>query len=504
MYTMYVHKSSNPMPKTPYLLLSPHGIFHFRLVPTRAMREFRPDLPSEIRISLRTRDRREAVLKSHFLAYHYQSAAMGIKIKTGDYPSLIHTLTDAQGRTHTIDFEAHEADAALKIIQSLTGEPETVLVQPAEPKTTRPGRSPRLSVVIAEYGEAAKLKSWDYEQGPALREFREFSSVQAIMGQLDTYVGSLSDQMVRRYREKLVKTPSGTRSLRDYWANNPDSTATPASPKTANKKLSHVRGFLKWAYRQQYIKGDLAPLLYDEKTTASKGYLPFTADELKSIFESDFFIKPKASYSYWVPLLSLYMGCRENELCQLFVRDVREYDNPELTMIPDEHKDLPKPMCLHITEEIDPADQKKLSDGERKKLKNPAAKRWVPLHPKLVELGFIDFVESCRKAGQVRLFPELLYDKKNAYGRYMGRDFTELLDELKIHVLRKKVFHSLRSNFNVAMQLVSAPDEVREKLMGHTPQSVNRSNYGNVLNPWEGLKWMGKIEYEMTHPPYKG
>jgi len=91
------------MRKVAHLVQSRHRIFYFRYVPPARLRQQSPELPSEIRISLRTRDPREAMRQSHFLAYHFQSLAMG-KDKTAPfYPQLTHVFPDIHGREHTLE-----------------------------------------------------------------------------------------------------------------------------------------------------------------------------------------------------------------------------------------------------------------------------------------------------------------------------------------------------------------------------------------------------------------
>ena len=82
------------MAKTGYLLKSRHGIFYFRFVPPARLKQQSPGLPSEIRISLRTRDPREAARQSHLLACHYTSLAMGEK---PFYPQLTHLISRGGG-----------------------------------------------------------------------------------------------------------------------------------------------------------------------------------------------------------------------------------------------------------------------------------------------------------------------------------------------------------------------------------------------------------------------
>ena len=56
----------------------------------------------------------------------------------------------------------------------------------------------------------------------------------------------------------------------------------------------------------------------------------FDEQDLKNIFnlrklKSESIDKNKSAY-YWVPLLGLYTGARLNELCQLYVNDIKEID----------------------------------------------------------------------------------------------------------------------------------------------------------------------------------
>lgn len=58
---------------------------------------------------------------------------------------------------------------------------------------------------------------------------------------------------------------------------------------------------------------------------------------------------------------------------------------------------------LNITDEGDDA----------KSVKTIAARRKVPVHPQLIQLGFLDFVASRRQG--VRLFPDYSYSTNGGY-----------------------------------------------------------------------------------------
>jgi integrase len=75
---------------------------------------------------------------------------------------------------------------------------------------------------------------------------------------------------------------------------------------------------------------------------------------------------------------------RLNEACQLYLDDIRQ-DNAGIWFI-------------SIND-----------DAEDKSLKTKASEREVPIHSKLIEFGFLNYVNQVRTLGHKRLFPELNY-----------------------------------------------------------------------------------------------
>ncbi|HIF9546799.1 TPA: hypothetical protein ACX6S8_003024 [Photobacterium damselae] len=73
----------------------------------------------------------------------------------------------------------------------------------------------------------------------------------------------------------------------------------------------------------------------------------------------------------------LYHGCCPSEACQLQVRDIEQGTLP----------------CIKFTD---------LGDVQR--LKNASSKRAILVHPKLLELGFMAYVEQRKQIKQKQLF----------------------------------------------------------------------------------------------------
>ena len=81
-------------------------------------------------------------------------------------------------------------------------------------------------------------------------------------------------------------------------------------------------------------------------------------------------------YQYWIPLVALFTGARQNEIAQLYQDNFKVIDG-----IP----------CIHIA---------KTHDDQN--LKTKSSIRHVPIHPILAQLGFLDFLIDMKIKGQPR------------------------------------------------------------------------------------------------------
>ena len=161
------------------------------------------------------------------------------------------------------------------------------------------------------------------------------------------------------------------------------------------------------------------------------------------------------SYCFWLPPLALFTGARLNELCQLRVHDIIE-DSHGVRLI-----------------SIN-------ANGFDKSLKNQQSAREIPICSKLVDLGFLEFVEERRLAGgaDALLFSELVFDAKHLYSRSPSRFFcgpvtgTGLIGESCPVALEGGLnFKSFRRSFAVRLERSGIPAETIAHLLGHRPSS---------------------------------
>jgi integrase len=138
----------------------------------------------------------------------------------------------------------------------------------------------------------------------------------------------------------------------------------------------------------------------------------FKPPELVRLFGSAAYAElaqaPDMAHRYWLPLLALYTGARPRELCQI---------NPQVDY--GMADDIP---FFRISEETaaDEGVVKTVKTGEE---------RHVPIHPELIRLGFLAYVDGVKDQGARRLFPGFPVHKGNPYAR-AGDWFSGFLDEL--------------------------------------------------------------------------
>jgi integrase len=237
----------------------------------------------------------------------------------------------------------------------------------------------------------------------------------------------------------------------------------PISAKTAQVQLANFSSFFAWAVREHLIPRSpavgLQPL--QEKRSKEEGRQPFSDGDLAKLFSDVLFrerydrVAPRQLGRYWVPLLALYHGSRLNELCQLEVADVGTEDG-----IP----------FLHIREES--------ATDEEKHLKTRNAERVIPIHPVLQRLGFIEYVEAIRKAGNGRLFPSLTKSATGYYSDNFSKWFARFSDKCGVTDGRL-AFHSFRHGFRDAAREADIPREVAQALGGWSGDDDSTSeDYG--------------------------
>lgn len=248
----------------------------------------------------------------------------------------------------------------------------------------------------------------------------------------------------------------------------------PMNPVSANTYIMRLSSMMAWAAREGLIANNPAEgLLLPEAGRAKDKRLPFTTDELNSIFSYEKMLHHQRNNdaAFWIPMLSLWTGARLNELCQLHVSDIQTHNNIHSMAI--------------------------MSD-EKRRLKTVNSERVIPLHPQLIRLGFMEYVAAVRKAGSVKLFPTLKPGSKGSLSDKFSKDFARYLQKIGVKH-SKNCFHSFRHNFRDALREAGIEREIVQALGGWKDKTAGvEDNYGRGHAMQRLSDAVCKICYKLT------
>jgi integrase len=242
------------------------------------------------------------------------------------------------------------------------------------------------------------------------------------------------------------------------------------SVKTINIKMEKLGGFFNWCADHEYIDNSPArKMTLKLKHKAHEERQPYTSDELKKIITN---LRPDTltawtPYKMWVALIAMFSGARQSEICQLYLDDIKVFE------------EIP---CFIIQD-----------DKDDKKVKTDAGHRKVPIHPALLQLGLLDYVIELKNNKQERLWPEL-EKRAKGYGQMYQR-FFQRFNRSHITEDKRKVFHSLRHNFTNTLKQKGVEESRIAELVGHAVNSMTFGRYGKPFIPKVLLEAMNKLEY---------
>lgn len=332
------------------------------------------------------------------------------------------------------------------------------------PASASPSVADTLSAAYVGWKKATSpTQTTDREFDYAIRRFTELHG--------DLRVEDIRKSHVRAYREALQAIPvsrSGALktatlpALLEWSSNNPD--APRYKTNSINKLLGGVQAVVLWADANGFIPDDKSwadPFARMRLPKPEPDPILWTREQLKLLFNSPVYVesyRPQAGAgeaAYWMPLLALFSGARQGELAPMTADDVQE-DEP--TGI----------LYLRIAE-----------DRERgARLKTRSSRRVVPVHPELVRLGFLDYVEGRRRQSgpKAPFFPLLEKGSRDGFADNWSKWFGRYLAKIGIGD-DGPVFHSFRHNFKDALRSQGASEDINDALTGHSGGGVGRG-YG--------------------------
>lgn len=334
-----------------------------------------------------------------------------------------------------------------------TGQPAHPLIANAAlPPDEKPPVSMR--ALVADYIAARQIvgkgAEADRRWGPV------FSNLRNAIGHDDAR--RLTKQNLLTWRDELLKT---------------------LAPKTvADVYLAAVRTVLSWAVANDRLDVNVADQVRQEvpkqKLDREQG---FTLAEATAVLKASRTYVPAerdnpanreapqtTSAKQWAPILCAFTGARIAEITQLRKKDCRTEDGVAV---------------IRITPDA----------GTVK----AGGYRDVPLHPQIVELGFLDFVDA--SADGPLFYPESERKSAVSGARTVAGRISEWLQKLEVVPEGVSPNHGWRHRFKTIGRELDVSERVIDAIQGHAGRTAG-DNYGDVT-----LKT--KYQAILKYPPYK-
>lgn len=343
--------------------------------------------------------------------------------------------------------------------------------QQGEPVDTPPAPAPFLTVVSSTADDenpplSVIFDRWKMERKPPAKTVSDFGTYVRRFREIngDVPIKAINAGHIRTFKTAMLAMPSAlTKKYQEMTVPQileafKDDTKTPRlSPRTVkDKALGAISAILGYAKKNHYRTDNPASgFEVAGSTRIEPPRIPFSMDDLKTIFSSPVFIEGfrpvggGGEAAKWLPLLALFTGARLEELGRLTPADVRMEDGVTYLFIN--------------------------TIGEGKRVKNRSSRRKVPVHAQLVVLGFLAYVEDRRKAKDTTLFPDLKSKRAEITSAWSAW-WARYMDSIGIDD-RRKVFHSFRHLVKRTFRDAGVDKTLRDALMGHAHEDV-AEDYG--------------------------
>lgn len=464
-----------------HLHRSRSGILHFRIaIPADVRHHF---ASREIYRSLDTASVRDAADTAQTLSIAFKRAFRAIReqsmsdqenpSRSAQHARLMEWTKEKRAKIHyenIIDERDEEIDRlkleALRLVAGHKRELDLVLKAQSLSALHLGDRDDRRQPVVVGplFSEAAadyartKLAAERWTEKTA----EEYGTVYALFARIvgDRPISEIDHDVILTYLETLKKLPANMNRSPQFIGKSIDEimalSPTPMAPRSINKNIERVSSLFKWTLgKKKYgVLVNPATGMGVSEDDAPKRQ-PFTDIELARLFEGEEFKARRfeGAYAYWLMPLALLTGARLGELCQLYLADFVEYNGVHCINISDEH------------------------EGQR--VKNRSAKRLVPVHDKLIELGLLRYVDALRRASEDRLFPELSL-RRDGFAHAASNWFQRYKERCQVVGKHTKVFHSFRHTFISSLLDDDVSEQAIAQIVGHEAKLITGRIYWNA------------------------
>ena len=371
------------------------------------------------------------------------------------------------------------------IIENLVPEPKEPYEVQRESTPISPTGKSSLSSNIDTFFERKRIEGKSVKEIGSDRTIAE--DFVEIIGDID--FSRVTKKEVSHYIDIQTKLPTNRKKSPKYRDSNIQqlvemnlSDEETQSPQNINKKLTKLVAFGNWGVRQGILSSNPFSGMKFSVKKQSRSRNPFTADELRKILHPETYFQYTTKFEhpfmpnrstlqmpyYWIFLLGIFSGMRTNEMCQLRLIDIKKVSNIWFMFV---------------------------EDSEETKVKTESAVRKVPVHPQLIQLGFVDYVSKLKRSKKERLFWELK-EERDGYASKVSRHFNErFLPAVGVWEKYTKVLYCTRHTFINKLYSEKVDENVIRSLIGHEKGFTMKHYGGEPFSPERLLEEISKVSY---------
>jgi len=236
-----------------------------------------------------------------------------------------------------------------------------------------------------------------------------------------------------------------------------------ASVPTVNKRVNVISAVFSYALEEGKVRQNpfMNMSLKDPKKAKGKRN-PMTLNDIKKLFVG----LKEQSEDYWVTMIAMYQGARQNEILQLRKSDIVFERGAWLLSFHDRF--------------------------ENNSMKTESSVRIVPIHKELIERGFVKWITNIRR--ESRLFPSA---SLGIYGNY-SQTYSKHINAEYRRLGVSNHFHSLRHSFRDACREAEISQDIADYLGGWSGSASVGRSYGALEFSLKHLsKALNRIKYSI-------
>ncbi|MEM5507143.1 tyrosine-type recombinase/integrase [Shewanella frigidimarina] len=442
-----------------YLYRAPNNVYFTRICLSKYLRD--KGFPFDVKVSLLTRDRAEAVIRNIEVAGTLKKIIKSIDHQTriNDFIRYVdEVINHLRAQFDTADpgitFNITPKSHAIPIRDTkLSEHRETIAVAQAKPVI---GLNEALSAFIISKQKSAirplSIKQLEQRTRHFIDTVSSKSTLKTKLKTDDKCVHDITSADAMTYRDALLTQARSYKSNKEY--------------------LAAIFQFFKWCQLMNYCTSNpFESVTVGQKPKAKPNQARdrWTHIELKRLLRSSSF-KVSTTDFKWVTRLMLYGGLRPSEACQLKPGDIKLIDGVH---------------CISIDD-----------SGAAQRLKNLNAKRYVPVHQRLLEQGFIAFVDQ-RKSTHTQLFDYKPVGINEDWSKTYCKQLAKLQTEIGMQANQRPTSYGFRHTFIDEMKQLDISEHIVAQIVGHANPNITFSRYGKDINVAALLKDIEKIEYQI-------